>query len=85
MKGAPTSLIDLRILKFLVKQALTTMQLQIQAGCNHAPSRILGLRNRGLDIPCTLIRVLNRDGVEVRTGLYSLTAKDRRIVREWLK
>jgi hypothetical protein len=83
--SAPRSPTQWLILNALLRGAQTTPTLQIQCGTTHAPSAIHDLRARGLTIPCSLIPVRNRHGAEVKTGLYSLTDADRKIVRAWMK
>jgi hypothetical protein len=55
------------------------------AGASNGPELIAELRRRGLQIPCTMVPCIDRDGFEVKRGVYSLTEQDRRNIRRWLK
>jgi hypothetical protein len=73
-----------RMLQMLLEGGQTASALQIGAGTTHSPSGIQSLRAKGLEIPCSMITVRNRDGDEVRTGLYTLTNSDREKARALL-
>ncbi|KDB51324.1 hypothetical protein X805_30900 [Sphaerotilus natans subsp. natans DSM 6575] len=53
------------------------------AGASNGPEVIAELRRRGLDIPCDRVPCYDRDGREVKRGIYSLTGEDRRRVLAW--
>lgn len=55
------------------------------AGCSNGPDLVADLRARGLDVPCERTPIIDRDGHEVRRGVYALTNRDRARVRAWLR
>ena len=54
------------------------------AGCSNFPDLVAELRRRGLEVPCVRVPAFDRDGQDVRIGVYSLTAADRRKINYWL-
>ena len=54
-----------------------------RAGCSNGPELIAELRRRGLEVPCDKTPCIDRDGFEVKRGIYYLTAKDKRLIRQW--
>jgi hypothetical protein len=54
-----------------------------RAGCSNGPELIAALRRRGLEIPCERTRCIDRDGFEVKRGIYYLTAWDRGLILRW--
>jgi hypothetical protein len=54
------------------------------AGCSNGPELIAELRRRGLEIPCERVPDYDRDGKEVRRGVYHLSPRDRRLLSRWL-
>jgi hypothetical protein len=52
-------------------------------GCSNGPDLIAELRRRGLDIPCERVDCLDRDGKEVKRGIYHFTPLDRRLIIRW--
>ena len=54
-----------------------------RAGCSNGPDLIAELRRRGLEIPCPRTPCIDRDGFEVKRGIYFLTDKDKRLIRRW--
>ena len=57
--------------------------LDREAGCSNGPELVAELRRRGLEVPCDRIPVYDRDGLEVKRGVYHLTFKDRRKLHRW--
>lgn len=55
------------------------------AGASNGPELMAELRRRGLDAPCSRTPCIDRDGFEVKRGIYHFTDKDKRLVRAWLK
>jgi hypothetical protein len=53
------------------------------AGASNGPDIIRRLRDRGLSIPCTLVPCIDRDGREVKRGIYSMTPDDLARIRAW--
>lgn len=56
-----------------------------RAGCSNGPELIAELRRRGLEVPCDKTPCIDRDGLEVKRGIYYLTPMDRRLIRGWKK
>ena len=54
-----------------------------RAGCSNGPELIAELRRRGLDVPCERTPCIDRDGSEVKRGIYYLTNIDRRLLNRW--
>jgi hypothetical protein len=55
------------------------------AGASNGPELVAELRRRGLQIPCEMTPCIDRDGREVKRGVYYFTDQDRRNIRRWLK
>lgn len=54
-----------------------------RAGCSNGPELIAELRRRGLQIPCERTPCIDRDGYEVKRGIYYLSQQDKRLIRRW--
>lgn len=74
---------QLRALAALEIRARPREELDRVAGCSNGPELISDLRERGLELPCDRVPCLDRDGREVRRGVYSMTPGDKRAVRPW--
>jgi hypothetical protein len=74
----------LRALAALLRRPMPRETLDHEAGCSNGPDLVADLRSRGLSIPCDKAPVIDRDGREVRRGIYRLTTTDRRKVHRWL-
>jgi hypothetical protein len=77
----------LRAIAALLNRPVPREQLDSIVGCANGPDLIAELRDRGLGkdhLPCTRINFVDRDGVECRPGVYSLTDKGRRMVYAWM-
>lgn len=57
--------------------------IDMRAGCSNGPELIAELRRRGLDLPCERTPCIDRDGNEVKRGIYYLTDRDKRLIRVW--
>lgn len=75
----------LRALQSLLRRPMPREHLDREVGCSNSPELVAELRRRGLDVPCTRVRDLDRDGMEIRRGVYHLTHRDRRIVRRFFR
>ncbi|NTX29061.1 hypothetical protein HT746_18305 [Burkholderia pyrrocinia] len=75
----------LRALSVLQRRPMSREELDAISGCSNAPDVVSNLRTKGLDLPCVRILCIDRDGLEVRRGVYHLTTSDRRKVARWLK
>ena len=73
----------LRARHALLRRSMPREHLDREAGCSNGPELVAELRRRGLDLPCDRIPVYDRDGFEVRRGVYHLTPKDRRKIHHW--
>jgi hypothetical protein len=74
---------QLRALAALERRPMPRESLDREAGCSNAPELVAELRRSGLDVPCERISFIDRDGYKCRPGVYSLTASDRRKIRDW--
>lgn len=74
----------LRALHALLRRAMPREHLDREAGCSNGPDLVADLRARGLEIPCDRVPVYDRDGFEVKRGVYHLTAADRARIHRWL-
>ncbi|MEI7443382.1 MAG: hypothetical protein WCK28_00690 [Burkholderiales bacterium] len=75
----------LRAIDALRRRPMSREALDREAGCSNGPDLVRRLRERGLDVPCHRVPVLDRDGRWVERGVYMLTAEDRRKVERWLR
>ncbi|MDP9932528.1 hypothetical protein [Variovorax paradoxus] len=74
----------LRVIDALLKNPQTRKAIDMWGGCSNGPELVAELRRRGLDIPCDKVPCIDRDGFEVKRGVYHLTAADRRKIGRWL-
>lgn len=74
----------LRVIHALLRSPRTREALDMWGGCSNGPELVAELRRRGLDIPCDKVPCIDRDGFEVKRGVYHLTAADRRKIGRWL-
>ena len=74
---------QLRALHALLRRSMPREHLDREAGCSNGPELVAELRCRGLELPCDRIPVFDRDGLEVKRGVYHLTPKDRRKIHHW--
>lgn len=75
----------LRVLKALLIRPQSRETIDACAGCSNGPDLVAELRRRGLELPCKLTPCIDRDGREVKRGLYYLTDLDRLKVRFWMR
>lgn len=77
----------LRALAALLRRPMPRESLDREAGCSNGPALVSELRDLGLtqeNLPCERIRFIDRDGRVCRPGVYSLTAKGRRMIYSWM-
>lgn len=74
----------LRALAALLRRPVPREQLDREAGASNSPALISDLRDRGLEVPCSRVPVFDRDGQEVKRGVYALTKGDRLRIARWL-
>lgn len=73
----------LRVIVALTHRMRPREEVDRIAGASNGPEVIAELRRRGLDIPCNRVPCIDRDGFEVKRGVYSLTADDRGRILAW--
>lgn len=73
----------LRAIAALALRPRTRNELGLMVGSANAPQTVMEIRQRGLEIPCQKIPVLDRDGHVVRAGLYSLSPNDSVLIEAW--
>jgi hypothetical protein len=76
---------QLRAIAALRRRPMPREHLDREAGVSNGPHLVAALRRRGLDIPCTLAPVIDRDGREVKRGIYHLSPRDQRAITLWLR
>lgn len=76
---------ELRAIHALLTRPQPREHLDRSVGCSNAPDLVSRLRRRGLEIPCSMIDAIDRDGKDVKRGVYQLTDGDKRKVRAWLR
>lgn len=74
----------LRAIHALLRRPMPREQLDREAGASNGPALVAELRDRGLEVPCRRTPCLDRDGREVRRGIYVLTQRDRIRIAKWL-
>ena len=75
----------LRALQALRVRPQPREAIDSRAGCSNGPALVSDLRALGLDLPCERTPCIDRDGCEVKRGIYSLTDRDRRRLAAWLR
>ena len=74
---------QVRALTALMHGPLSREDLDKIAGVTNSPSVVAQLRRRGLEIPCTMVATLDRDGRPCKFGVYHLTDADRDAIGRW--
>ena len=74
----------LRALMALLTRPRPREELDRIAGCSNGPELVAELRRRGLELPCSKTPCIDRDGFEVKRGIYYLNDRDKVLVRAWL-
>lgn len=72
-----------RALEALWNGARMRESLDRIAGCSNAPQLVSDLRDKGIDIDCTLVDSVDRDGRPCKPGRYELTDKGRDALQRW--
>lgn len=75
----------LRAIRVLEVSPQPREAIDSRAGCSNAPELIAELRRRGLDVPCERTPCIDRDGFEVKRGIYYLNESDKRLLKAWKK
>jgi hypothetical protein len=73
----------LRVLYSLEIRSRKREEIDRIAGASNGPDLISDLRKCGLEIPCDRVPAIDRDGLPVKPGVYSLTEDDRRKLKVW--
>ncbi|WP_333985488.1 hypothetical protein [Burkholderia orbicola] len=74
----------LRVLNAALHRPMSREDVDRVAGASNGPDLIFDLRDKGLDFPCHRVPCFDRDGLEVKRGIYALSALDRRKIARWL-
>lgn len=75
----------LRVIMALLVSPRTRETIDRVAGCSNGPALISDIRDLGVEIPCSKTPCIDRDGFEVKRGIYHFTDHDKRLIRAWLK
>jgi hypothetical protein len=71
----------LRVLsRLLVVPLMLREHLDAVAGASNGPALVADLRGKGLELPCSRVNAIDRDGRTCKPGLYLLTAADRALI-----
>src|SRR5574337_625413 len=73
----------LRVIAALLTRARPREEIDRIAGAANGPDLVADLRERGLSIPCARTPCYDRDGFEVKRGIYWLNDTDRRKLARW--
>ena len=68
----------LRVLIAITRRPMTREHVDTEAGASNGPELVAELRRRGLEVPCSRVPCYDRDGIEVKRGIYHVTECDRR-------
>jgi hypothetical protein len=74
---------QLRVIRAVEVRPTPREEIDRIAGCSNGPDLIAGLRELGLEIPCTRTKKLDRDMFVCWPGVYHLTQRDRRLLNDW--
>ena len=73
----------LRAIHALLRRPMPREQLDREAGASNGPALVAELRARGLELPCDRVPCIDRDGKEVKRGVYHFTQRDRICIARW--
>jgi hypothetical protein len=73
----------MRVIQAVTVRPIPREELDRVAGCSNGPELVAELRRRGLEMPCTRTRKLDRDMFDCWPGVYHLTQADRRKLAAW--
>ena len=73
----------LRVIHVVLTRPIPREQLDEVAGCSNGPELVAELRRRGLQMPCSRTKKLDRDMFECWPGVYHFTQRDRRKLNAW--
>jgi len=75
----------LRVIHALLRRPMPREQLDHIAGASNGPDLVAELRRRGLELPCTRAKKVDRDFFNCWPGVYHLTQRDRQKIAVWLR
>ena len=75
---------QMRVVLALLRGPVMREEIDRVAGASNGPDVVARLRAKGLDIPCTPIDSINRDGEPCRPGQYELSSRDRETLLGWV-
>jgi len=73
----------LRAINALLRRPMPREQLDQVAGCSNGPELVAELRRRGLEVPCTRTKKVDRDLFDCWPGVYHVTQSDRIRIACW--
>ena len=73
----------LRVIQAATVRPIPREELDRVAGCSNGPDLVAELRRRGLAMPCTRTKKIDRDMFECFPGVYHFTQSDRRKLTAW--
>lgn len=74
----------LRVIQALSVRPRKREEIDRIAGASNGPDLIADLRRLGLELPCTKVPAVDRDGQYIRHGVYQFSSADYDKVRAWL-
>ncbi len=75
----------LRALQALLVSPQPREAIDSRSGCPNGPDLVAELRRRGMDLPCQKTACIDRDGFEVKRGIYYPSDRDRVRALAWLR
>lgn len=75
----------LRAIHALMTRPQRREHLDSIVGCSNSPELVAELRRRGLDVPCQLVPDLDRDGKQIKRGVYHFVKSDRSKLNSWIR
>ncbi|AOV16036.1 hypothetical protein BJI67_02185 [Acidihalobacter aeolianus] len=71
-------------MELIQKNAVSRSVLDERVGCANGPALVAELRKKGLDIPCKMFPVTDRDGKKTKVGIYWASESDKLKIAELL-
>ena len=73
----------LRVIQAVTVRPIPREELDRVAGCSNGPELVAELRRRGLEMPCTRTKKLDRDLFDCWPGVYHFSQRDRSKLNTW--
>ena len=73
----------LRVIQAAWVRPIPREELDRVAGCSNGPELVAELRRRGLEMPCTRTKKLDRDMFDCWPGVYHFSQRDRHKLTRW--